>query len=83
MLKYFYIVSNNNRFLYRSGHNLASVGGSEQMSCRWPSYESLFHWTGQYLVNGLGYFLGLLHGQDCGPGYKKVDHRSPLGNITE
>ena len=83
MLRYFYIRTSDNHFLYRNAHNVAKIRGSEPNSCRWPSYDSLFHWTGQYLVTSSGYFLGANHSPECGPGFEKVNHRAPLANMTE
>ena len=76
MLKYFYIRTQENQYLYDYEESAALV--SEALSCRWPSYYSLFHWTGQYLVNGRGYFLGVEHHSYCGPWFEHKSDRKPV-----
>ena len=75
VLKYFYIRSEEHHFLYEY-QTKVSVG-TEPMSCRWPSYYSLFHWTGQYLLNARGAFLGVEHHNLCGPGFEYQKDRKP------
>ena len=77
VLKYFYIRSEDQQFLYETpDENQVSVG-REPVSCRWPSYYSIFHWRGHYLVNGRGHFLGLGHHSDCGPGFEYEENLKP------
>ena len=76
-LKYFYIRSHDDHFLYETRQDSQVSVGSGPVSCRWPSLYSLFHWTGQYLVNGRGYFLGLEHEASCGPGFEEKKDQKP------
>ena len=74
-MKYFYIRSPEHQFLYEYQTKVAVV--TEPMSCRWPSYYGIFHWTGQYLVNARGAFLGVEHEEQCGPGFKYEKNLKP------
>ena len=78
---YFYIRNQGNGFLSSpdSKHKVG-VMAPQSVSCRWrlSSHVTLFHWTGHYLVNGNGNYLGVDTSVECGPGFKKV-----TGEITD
>ena len=70
--KYFSIRGKKGEVL--SGWEGTSVFASPpaNVSCRWPlaSLSKQFHWRENFLVNGLGHFLGVETTSLCGPGFE-------------
>ena len=70
--KYFSIHGKKGEVL--SGWEGTSVLASPpaNVSCRWPlaSLSKQFHWRENFLVNGLGHFLGVETTSLCGPGFE-------------
>ena len=74
--KYFHIRGKEGEFLSGGEENTTVVASAPgDVSCRWSltSLGKLFHWRGDFLVNGWGHSLGVEASPLCGPGFEVLE----------